>query len=472
MIDIKREISDDDEDDNYQALRNDNSLKRVKLFTENERYLDTIDKKKLDFDLEKICAVTLSNINVYSCLVCGKYLQGRDEGSPAFAHSMEENHRVFINIQSLKTYVLPDDYQVINSQSLECIKYCFRPTFEDSAVSEFPVPCFDLYNNKYLNGFVGLNNISSNDYSNVIILLLSHIKPVRDYLLLNDNLLKKDDVFLQKFTLLIRKIWSPKLPKKHVSPHEFLQHVSSISDKAFSLDRRGDPRSFLLFIVNKIMKSSNRGLRKLFTKQLQGEVSIYTTKIEPVMEEGNNIKFVRNEENVSSNTVKFWILSLDLPPKPLFKDGKSVASLTQIKLEQLLKKYNGKVEQHTKDSIKFSKIVSYPPYLLLHVKRFDSSNHSIKDRNQAVVEFQSNMDIGKFRYRLVANLIYEPDLKYSSDVQSSILDEQCHWKIHIRNEKNDEWFEFDGVSVRPKKKELLFLSESYMQVWERVSALE
>lgn len=39
-------------------------------------YLDTIDRTVLDFDFEKLCSVTLSNINVYACLVCGKYFQG------------------------------------------------------------------------------------------------------------------------------------------------------------------------------------------------------------------------------------------------------------------------------------------------------------------------------------------------------------------------------------------------------------
>jgi U4/U6.U5 tri-snRNP-associated protein 2 len=39
-------------------------------------YLDTIDRHRLDFDFEKLCSVSLSNLNVYACLVCGKYFQG------------------------------------------------------------------------------------------------------------------------------------------------------------------------------------------------------------------------------------------------------------------------------------------------------------------------------------------------------------------------------------------------------------
>ena len=38
-------------------------------------YLDTIDRNVLDFDFEKLCSVSLSRVNVYACLVCGKYFQ-------------------------------------------------------------------------------------------------------------------------------------------------------------------------------------------------------------------------------------------------------------------------------------------------------------------------------------------------------------------------------------------------------------
>ena len=31
--------------------------------------------QNLDFDFEKCCSVSLSAVNVYACLVCGKYFQ-------------------------------------------------------------------------------------------------------------------------------------------------------------------------------------------------------------------------------------------------------------------------------------------------------------------------------------------------------------------------------------------------------------
>jgi hypothetical protein len=95
-------------------------------------YLDTIDRQKLDFDMEKVCSVTLSNMNVYSCLVCGKFFQGRGQTTPgenstfphpspplvtfllllAFTHSVQCGHFVFLNLHTYKAYCLPDGYEV------------------------------------------------------------------------------------------------------------------------------------------------------------------------------------------------------------------------------------------------------------------------------------------------------------------------------------------------------------------------
>jgi hypothetical protein len=40
-------------------------------------YLGTINRHVLDFDFEKLCSISLSNLRPYGCLVCGKYFQGK-----------------------------------------------------------------------------------------------------------------------------------------------------------------------------------------------------------------------------------------------------------------------------------------------------------------------------------------------------------------------------------------------------------
>jgi U4/U6.U5 tri-snRNP-associated protein 2 len=61
-----------------------------------------INRAVLDFDFEKVCSVSLSNINIYGCLVCGKYFQGRGRSSYAYAHAIHDDHHVFINLETTK----------------------------------------------------------------------------------------------------------------------------------------------------------------------------------------------------------------------------------------------------------------------------------------------------------------------------------------------------------------------------------
>ena len=96
-------------------------------------YLDTINRQILDFDFEKLCSVSLSNINVYACLVCGKYFQGRGPKSHAYYHALEVGHHVFINIGTKKVYVLPEGYEAQN-KSLDDIKYVVDPYYTKNEV--------------------------------------------------------------------------------------------------------------------------------------------------------------------------------------------------------------------------------------------------------------------------------------------------------------------------------------------------
>ncbi|PKI66405.1 hypothetical protein CRG98_013207, partial [Punica granatum] len=89
-------------------------------------YLDTVNRQVLDFDFERFCSVSLSNLNVYACLVCGKYYQGRGKKSHAYTHSLEAGHHVYINLQTEKVYCLPDGYE-INDPSLDDIRHVLNP---------------------------------------------------------------------------------------------------------------------------------------------------------------------------------------------------------------------------------------------------------------------------------------------------------------------------------------------------------
>lgn len=92
-------------------------------------YLDTINPQMLDFDFEKVCSVSLSDQNVYACLVCGRYFQGRGRATHAFTHAVQSAHHVFINLRTDRIYCLPDNYEVVD-HSLRAVKDALRPSFD------------------------------------------------------------------------------------------------------------------------------------------------------------------------------------------------------------------------------------------------------------------------------------------------------------------------------------------------------
>ena len=117
-------------------------------------YLDTIDRSVLDFDFEKLCSVTLSNINVYACLVCGKYYQGRGPKSHAYIHALDLGHHVFVNMRTKRVYVLPEGYEV-KSKSLEDIKFVVDPKLSTNEVAKLDTEldeALDLSGKKYRPG--------------------------------------------------------------------------------------------------------------------------------------------------------------------------------------------------------------------------------------------------------------------------------------------------------------------------------
>ena len=133
-------------------------------------FLDTVDRSMLDFDMEKVCSVTLNDVNLYCCLICGKYFNGRGKNTPAYQHALMCNHYIFMNLNDTKTYCLPDNYEIKNDTSLNDIKYYLKPQYSLNTVQnidEMNVNLIrDINSNKYLPGFIGLNNLGSTDYIN------------------------------------------------------------------------------------------------------------------------------------------------------------------------------------------------------------------------------------------------------------------------------------------------------------------
>lgn len=146
------DIVDQDEQSAYSAT----SRQQAPTEGYSDLYLDTINRSLLDFDFEKLCSVTLSNINVYACLVCGKYYQGRGPKSHAYFHALEVGHHVYVNMQTKRVYVLPEGYEV-KSKSLDDIKFVVDPQLSRDEVVQLDgeaKDAWDLGGKKYRPGTI------------------------------------------------------------------------------------------------------------------------------------------------------------------------------------------------------------------------------------------------------------------------------------------------------------------------------
>ncbi|KAG8903118.1 hypothetical protein FRB99_003720 [Tulasnella sp. 403] len=472
---VREQPDDDDWDDQRLSNTEESSGKRSDL------YLDTVNRLALDFDFEKLCSVSLSNINVYGCLVCGKYFQGRGKSSYAYAHSIHDDHHVFINLETQKVYILPDGYEV-QDPSLDDISAVLAPTFTKAQVVQMSSPSFvhkpsyDLSSRPYIPGFVGLNNIKRNDYLNVIIQALVHVPPLRDHLLLfkpkipvaSTNtappVLKKartgpsmsSSELLNRFAALAKKLWNPRLFKSQVSPHEFLQEVSRASGGKFKITEQGDPAEFLGWLLNKL------------------HIDMGGTK--------------KKNSNSKVQHLPFLFLALDLPPPPLFQDAVEKNIIPQVTLASVLSKYDGKSVQESNGQLRCHKCQRLPPYIILHFKRF-TKNAFVEEKNPTIVNFPlTGVDFSPYldtpdrspvTYELIANVVHESTAGTTRDKANTV------WKVQLKAGNvigasllhtltpgidEEKWFQLQDLVVEEVQKEMIFLGETVLQVWKRTDA--
>ena len=80
-------------------------IKRKRQTRSDCPYLDTVNRAVLDFDLEKVCSVSLRSTNVYACLVCGRYFQVACSGERICLSgpSQQQQRQQHVVICSLRT---------------------------------------------------------------------------------------------------------------------------------------------------------------------------------------------------------------------------------------------------------------------------------------------------------------------------------------------------------------------------------
>uniref|UniRef100_A0A8C1ZQG8 Ubiquitin carboxyl-terminal hydrolase 39 n=1 Tax=Cyprinus carpio TaxID=7962 RepID=A0A8C1ZQG8_CYPCA len=411
-------------------------------------YLDTINRSVLDFDFEKLCSISLSHINVYACLICGKYFQGRGQKSHAYIHSVQFAHHVFLNLHTLKFYCLPDNYEIIDS-SLEDITN--QNTFKQ------------YLGNKYsfestMSPHVSLSLSLSLSLSQA----LSNVPPLRNYFLEEENYRRirrppGDIMFLlvQRFGELMRKLWNPRNFKAHVSPHEMLQAVVLCSKKTFQITKQGDAVDFLSWFLNALHGALGGTKKKssILTKVFQGSMRIFSKKLPhpDLPPEEKEALLLKDEYQEEMSESTFLYLTLDLPTAPLYKDEKEQLIIPQVPLFNILAKFNGNNEKEYKtykeNFLKRFQLTKLPPYLIFCIKRFTKNNFFV-EKNPTIVNFPiTNVDLREYlteeaqvtekitTYDLVANIVHDGKPTEGS------------YRIHVLHHGTGKWYELQDLQV-------------------------
>lgn len=488
---------DDDDEDGYgedEDDRDENGAvqerrQRLVEIRKDCPYLDTVNRQVLDFDFEKFCSVSLSNLNVYACLVCGKYYQGRGRNSHAYTHSLEAGHHVYINLRTEKAYCLPDGYEV-NDPSLDDIRHVLNPRFSREQVEQLDTIkqwSRALDGSDYLPGMVGLNNIKETDFLNVTIQSLMRVTPLRNFFLIPGNYQNCKSPLVHRFGELTRKIWHSRNFKGQVSPHEFLQAVMVASKKRFRIGAQSDPVEFMSWLLNTLhgdlggtKKSNSSIIYKCFQGQLEVVKEIQHRKVNEKKEETEKQQRVTGMEDKAEPDdvvreicrMPFLMLGLDLPPPPLFKDVMEKNIIPQVPLFNILKKFDGEsITEVVRPQIARMRyrVTRLPQYLILHMRRFTKNNFFV-EKNPTLVNFPvKNLELKDYiplpvpkgneklrsKYDLIANIVHDGKPGEGS------------YRVFVQRKSEEGWYEMQDLHVSETLPQMVALSEAYMQIYEQ-----
>uniref|UniRef100_A0A8C7QC32 Ubiquitin carboxyl-terminal hydrolase 39 n=2 Tax=Salmoninae TaxID=504568 RepID=A0A8C7QC32_ONCMY len=402
MVSVKREREIDLEDDEVPV--------KIGRSSEDRRsrhcpYLDTINRSVLDFDFEKLCSISLSHINVYACLICGKYFQGRGLKSHAYTHSVQFTHHVFLNLHTLKFYCLPDNYEIIDSSPPGDIMFLL--------VQRFGELMRKLWNPRNFK---------------------AHVSPHE---------------MLQAVVLCSKKNFQI---TKQGDAVDFLSWFMNALHGALGGTKK-KPSS-----LTKVFQGSMR----IFSKKLPHPDLPPEEKVALLLKE-------EYQEEMSDTTFLFLTLDLPtaplykdekeqliIPQVPLF----NILAKFNGNTEKEYKTYK-------ENFLKRFQLLKLPPYLIFCIKRFTKNNFFV-EKNPTIVNFPiTNVDLREYlteeaqvtekntTYDLVANVVHDGKPTEGA------------YRIHVLHHGTGKWYELQDLQVTDILPQMITLSEAYIQIWKR-----
>lgn len=406
-------------------------------------YLVTVDRRALDFDRAAVCEVSGAAQHVYACLVCGAYVRGRGPGTPATAHALARGHHVFLAMDSLRTYCLPDDYE-IDDPSLDDVRGAARPAISrdelralDAAATGAP-PRRALDGAPFRPGYVGLNaaaGAAAASPLNAVTQLLLRVTPLRDAMLLaplpHRSLAAKGPSLATALALLAQKVWNPRALKRCVNPQQLAHAVADrrraqlrghspvAAATAPAADgARWDPLGLYTWLVAALAEDAPG-----WTKPLRGRVRTVATPSDAARRVAS-----APLPELSVRETPFVSLRVDLPE-----------GAHDVPLETLLAKYDGARRSLDPATGEYKQYVllDMPEFLVLQVRRFRRELYFAEKNGSVVALPLDNMLLGGARYSLAAAVSHE------GSVDAGVF------HAIIRVGSSSQWLDICDVDVEP-----------------------
>lgn len=414
-------------------------------------YLEWIDRKRLDFDFERICSVTLTKSNVYVCLTCGKFFHGRSHNSPLHCHTLQESHPLHMHLETGAVYLMPDGVQVEHPSAFSDIRYNLNPRYGEGDLGQMMLDegeRVDLHGRPYVRGFLGMNNLKASDYASVVLQALLHIPPLQRHFLLDNANDGAGDELKIAIRSLFRRYWNASPFKAIINPHGLMQVINRLSNKRFSVLQQSDPIELVTWLLHHGLPSA------MATSIFGGRVTISSAQMKDVSSMANL--------NFQSKESPFLHLTLDLPPMPLYQSKNGEYVTPQVSLVDLLRRYDGGQITQRGEIVQTFSLQSLPPFLMLSYRRL-TQNHGEWQKNRTLVThpltqlpISTHQSSQLYHYRLLANIIHIGEVAKGGK-----------YAIQVVNPHSGHWYEIDDLNVKRIPSINITLSECTLQIWQR-----
>lgn len=202
-----------------------------------------------------------------------------------------------------------------------------------------------------------------------------------------------------------------------------MDSVSLSSKKKFEIGGKNDLVMFLPWILNHITKAYPSLKQEFYG-------SCRVSSLSPKKKEAGF--------DMTEMEKGFCMLTLDLPPMPVFKDKSEKLVIPTVPLYTLLQKFDGQFKEVKGSEVRRKiEITTLPTYLILKMNRF-TKNEFFAEKNRTIVEFPLNG----------LNLTdYVPDAPKYNLV--SCITHQGHYGVTVRSlAEQDKWYQISGDSLQ------------------------